>query len=258
MSKVLDVTIVVPTKNEEKMLPLLLQSIKKQTIQPKEVIVADASSTDRTVEIAKEYGARVVPGGIISVGRNNGALAAKTKYILFCDADATFLSPTTLEKYYQFFESNKLELSSALMRPTFEGNEGFIRKRVIWFMFGLWNKLKMQNKRKNAPVIESGTGIFVTQELFRKLGGFYTNTEIIAEDAEFTKRAIQSGVKYDIFREGRIGSSGRRYKSILGTIKTIIAAVFFYLLSTERGLRFAEKNPRISKFFLSLYGPLGG
>lgn len=67
------ISIIVPTKNEERYLPGLLKSIKKQTVQPYEIIVADAGSTDRTVEIAKKYGAKVIKGGIPQVGRNKGA-----------------------------------------------------------------------------------------------------------------------------------------------------------------------------------------
>ncbi|NBS41768.1 glycosyltransferase family 2 protein, partial [bacterium] len=91
-------TIVIPTKNEEADLPILLESIKKQTLQPKEVIVADANSTDRTREIAAAYGARVVEGGMPGPGRNRGAEAAKTDLILFLDADVELRDSEFLEK----------------------------------------------------------------------------------------------------------------------------------------------------------------
>ena len=38
-------TIVIPTLNEEELLATLLESIKNQTLQPAELIVADAGST---------------------------------------------------------------------------------------------------------------------------------------------------------------------------------------------------------------------
>ena len=92
------ISIIIPTKNEEKYLPQLLESIKKQTVQPYEIIVADAGSTDRTVEIAKKYGAKVVKGGLAAEGRNNGASIAKGDILVFIDADAILPTDTILEQ----------------------------------------------------------------------------------------------------------------------------------------------------------------
>ena len=66
-------SIIIPTYNEEEYLPVLLDSIKEQDFDDYEIIVADANSTDKTVEIAKDYGCIVVEGGLPAVGRNNGA-----------------------------------------------------------------------------------------------------------------------------------------------------------------------------------------
>lgn len=76
-------SIVIPTYNEEEYLPKLLESIKMQSYDDYEIIVADANSNDRTREIAEEYGCIVVDGGLPAVGRNNGAKVAKGEIILF-------------------------------------------------------------------------------------------------------------------------------------------------------------------------------
>ncbi len=96
------VSIIIPAKNEEKYLPRLLESIKKQTTQPYEIIVADAGSTDRTVEVAKKYGAKVIKGGIPQVGRNNGAKQAKTDIIVFLDADVILPDSNVLKALCNF------------------------------------------------------------------------------------------------------------------------------------------------------------
>ena len=49
------VSIIIPTYNSEKTLPLCLESIKRQTYKNIEVIVLDNFSIDRTVDIAKRY-----------------------------------------------------------------------------------------------------------------------------------------------------------------------------------------------------------
>ena len=71
--------------NEEKYLPALLDSMKKQKYKNFEIIVSDNFSKDKTRSIAKSYGCRIVNGGSYSDGRNKGANAAKGKYLLFLD-----------------------------------------------------------------------------------------------------------------------------------------------------------------------------
>ena len=89
-----DLTIVIPAKNEAKLIPTLLNSLARQDypqMRNTRVLVADANSTDGTPEIVLGFRDRlkveVIPGGMPSVGRNSGARQADTKYVLFLDAD---------------------------------------------------------------------------------------------------------------------------------------------------------------------------
>ena len=81
------VSVIIPTLNESAYLPALLDALRGQTRPPDEVIVADAGSTDGTVELVQAHGARVVPGGMPAVGRNAGAQVAIGDLFLFFDAD---------------------------------------------------------------------------------------------------------------------------------------------------------------------------
>ena len=95
-------SIIIPTYNEEEYLPVLLESIKEQDFDDYEVIVADANSTDRTREIAEEYGCIVVDGGLPGVGRNNGAKVAKGEYLLFLDSDLQLTEDYLRDVLYEF------------------------------------------------------------------------------------------------------------------------------------------------------------
>ena len=56
MSKIMPlVSVIITTKNEEKHIENLLQSIKRQTYKNIEIILVDNYSTDRTREIARKY-----------------------------------------------------------------------------------------------------------------------------------------------------------------------------------------------------------
>jgi glycosyltransferase involved in cell wall biosynthesis len=88
------ITIVIPARNEEENLPALLESLKNQTYKKEfEVIVIDGKSTDRTVEIAKKYGARVIrrrKNLTVANARNLGWKNAKGDVIDLVEADHVF------------------------------------------------------------------------------------------------------------------------------------------------------------------------
>ena len=72
-----NLTIVIPAKNESRLLPTLLESLCQQDyglMKSTKVFLADAGSTDGTQELAMSFAGRlnieVIPGGLPSVGRN--------------------------------------------------------------------------------------------------------------------------------------------------------------------------------------------
>jgi glycosyltransferase involved in cell wall biosynthesis/Tfp pilus assembly protein PilF len=74
-------------KNEEKFLPQCLASVRDYV---DEIIVCDTGSSDRTIEIARSYGATVIEDpwrNDFSWSRNKSIEAAAKRWILFMDAD---------------------------------------------------------------------------------------------------------------------------------------------------------------------------
>lgn len=83
----MDLTVAVLTKNEEKN---ILDVIANAKLVTDKVLIVDSGSTDRTVELAKEAGARVVYrawDNDFAAQRNFGQEQAETRWILFLDAD---------------------------------------------------------------------------------------------------------------------------------------------------------------------------
>src|SRR5438067_11434986 len=100
-----ELTIVIPAKNEAKLIPRLLTSLTNQDyskMSSTRVLVADANSTDGTPEIVRSFGDRLnvslIRGGMPSVGRNQGAAQADTPYVLFIDADIELADPTLMRR----------------------------------------------------------------------------------------------------------------------------------------------------------------
>src|SRR5579859_2383033 len=111
-----EVTIVIPARNESRLLPRLLESLCRQdykAMRHTKVFVADAASVDGTPELALAFRDRldveVIPGGLPSVGRNAGARLANTDYVLFLDADMELQDTTLLRRALQLAKNRKLE-----------------------------------------------------------------------------------------------------------------------------------------------------
>lgn len=84
-------SVIVITKNEERMIEACLESVKWAD----EVIVADNSSTDKTLEIAKKYTKKifVFQGENFAGLRNKATEKASGDWVLYVDADERVLAP---------------------------------------------------------------------------------------------------------------------------------------------------------------------
>lgn len=193
-------TIVIPTLNEAKYLPKLLQSIRGQTFTDYEVIVADANSKDRTVEIATRYGARVVPGGRPSVGRNAGARAGTGALILFLDADVVLPDVDFLMRIVGEFERKKLGIATAFITPL----AGTITDHIFHEIYNMY-VLAIQRVLPHVP----GFFVFVRRSVHEAINGFDETLEF-AEDHEYARRASQVG-KFGFIMSTRVPVSMRRF-----------------------------------------------
>jgi len=85
------VTVVIPALNEEQVIGDCLRSLQSQTWPREryEVVVVDNGSTDRTAEIARSLGAKVLQATERSayVARNTAIAATTGDYLAFTDAD---------------------------------------------------------------------------------------------------------------------------------------------------------------------------
>lgn len=82
------VTVVVPTRNNERTIEACLKSVVAQTYRPLELIVVDNSSSDATAEIAARYADIVLTGGPErSAQRNLGIEHASGEWVLWLDSD---------------------------------------------------------------------------------------------------------------------------------------------------------------------------
>lgn len=192
-------TIVIPTKNEEAYLPVLLKSIKNQTVQPTDIIVADAHSTDKTKEIALSYGAKVIEGGLPSVGRNKGALFASTDLVLFLDADVDLRDPEFLEKAMNEMHERGLGLATCDVFPLSDDYIDHFMHKAYNTYVRAWGSLF-----PHAP----GFCMLVQRDLHHKLNGFDESIPF-CEDHDYAQRFKKVG-KFGFLKSTKIPVSIRR------------------------------------------------
>ena len=168
-------TIVIPTYNEEKYIWRTLNEIDHQSgVKHVKIIIADAGSTDKTIYLvnlfkAKHSNIEIIKGGLPAVGRNAGAKLVTTPYILFLDADVTFTDRNAIEIAISELAFRDYEMVST--NPVYKGE--FDVKASI--MFGL-NKYVTYLLSKSEPFAIGGFTM-VNRQLFNKLGGYDENVK---------------------------------------------------------------------------------
>ena len=86
----MQISVVVPVRNGERTLPRLMASLVAQSLKPYEIIVVDDGSSDRSPDIAREYGAKLYftgGGKGANYARNLGVKASSGDIIAFTDSD---------------------------------------------------------------------------------------------------------------------------------------------------------------------------
>lgn len=207
------ISIVIPTLNEEKFLPLLLDSIKSQDFSDYEIIVSDGNSIDRTEEIARNYGCLFVKDEIHhhpSWQRNNGAAIANGDTLLFLDAD-TVLQNGFLKKISTEFKERNLSGAGFY----FKFNPNKASYKIFAFFYNSFCFF-----RQYFSPASIGAGIMAKKEVHDKIGGF-DPAVLLAEDYDYCERLSHIG-KFRMIKSVILLYSSRRILRD-GLFKTALA-----------------------------------
>lgn len=175
-------SVIIPTYNEAELLPGLLSDLGAQRGIEFEVIVADAQSTDRTREIARAAGARVVEGGLPAVGRNAGAAVATGDVLVFLDADVR-IPRAFLRRALSEMRAREVVAATCPVKP-------ISRLSIDRLVHNFANMFVRMNERNDphAP----GYCILIRADVFRTIDGFDESLKL-AEDHDLVSRASRHG-----------------------------------------------------------------
>ncbi len=219
-------SIIIPTLNAGSAFKVLLNSLRSQKeIADVEIIVVDSGSTDDTLNIAKEYEAKVIeiPKEKFShsYARNLGAEAAEQAYIVFLTQDAVPESELWLINLLKplLDEGNEIVASTCIEKPR---NNADLFSRVAIFNQARWLGVEGKNKILKLPQeIEEGdtwetvirknaclndVACAYRKEVFMQ----YKYRMSYAEDLDMGKRLIEDGHKLALLGNTKIIHSHNR------------------------------------------------
>jgi len=182
-------SIIIPTLNEEESIVPLLESLDRQSYSDFEVMVVDGGSKDKTVEVARKYGAEV----LVHVGlgefqsRNVGARLTKGKVLLFTCADV-ILARDLLNKVNEWFSQNSRLI--ALAGPGIP-YDAALKGKLLYAAYNLFRYLSARLPGRLRRFSTSANFLAVRKEAFERIGGF-DHTDINA-DGLMGRRLLEIG-----------------------------------------------------------------
>lgn len=196
------VSIIVPARNEERVLPRLLASLQHLSYKNYEVIVVDDCSDDQTAAIAAAAGVTLVRGAARPVGWNGkqwacwqGAELATGEWLLFTDAD-TWHAEDALDRIIAFVKQGRYEVASAL--PYHDGQ-------------GIWERLlgpfHLMLLAVTAPYAAAtpkrkfaiGQYLLFSRSAYRTIDGHRGVRDSLVEDLPLARRVLTQGLRYGLY-----------------------------------------------------------
>jgi len=181
--KTTTVSVIIPTLQEENYIEKTLSNLQKVTT-PIEIVVVDGGSSDKTLEIAKRFTAKVysIRKRGISTGRNYGAKHANGDILVFLDTDVIF-PLDFVEKTQKAFEDSTVVGATCDIMPSH-----FRLDATLFFYF--YNKLlKVFTKIKPHS---RGEFFAVRKSVFLRAKGFDENMPCL-EDHDLANRLSKLG-----------------------------------------------------------------
>jgi glycosyltransferase involved in cell wall biosynthesis len=155
------VSVNIPTYNSEKTLDECLRSIANQTYRNIEIIIVDSYSYDQTLEIAKNYGAKIYFADTLSEARKVGVENSLGKYVFFVDSDQV-LTPDMIEKCVNKCEKEGYDAITLFERSMIK--KGTFIERVI-----AYDKWLFHSQHDDHPIYGSAIPRFFRTEVLKRI-----------------------------------------------------------------------------------------
>ncbi len=201
-------SVVIPTLNEEKFLPKLLDDLSRQTEKDFEVIISDGYSKDKTKKVVNEFKRRLnikfyqTKLKNVAAQRNYGAVKSTGDYLVFLDADTRVNKPF-LKKIKKIIFKRK----GLIFIPHFLPDRKYKQYKSLFDLLNILVEFS-----QNLPKRFSLGGNMIIERNFFDIVGKFDEKLFMAEDHELIQRISQWGVEIKFIKEAKTYFSLRRMK----------------------------------------------
>jgi glycosyltransferase involved in cell wall biosynthesis len=217
----LTISVIVPAHNAERTLEQCLRSILSSVYPPREIIVVDDASSDRTVQIAEEYSVTIIKLDVNrgeGYARNVGSRTAQGDILAFVDSDV-ILAKDSLQILAEYFRKHP-HVSAVTGRLSREHpNQNFASQFKNLYMNAVFARMPIEVD------FVYGSVFSVRRKSFMPM----SEERILGEDTEFGHRLTASGRKIHLLRQLEVVHLKRH---TLGTLFTNDFWIPFYFART--------------------------
>lgn len=190
------VSVIIPARNEEHNLPVILTSLREQTVRPYEIIVIDDMSADKTYEIAESFGVKVIRNTELPekwTGKSwalwNGVKESSGDILVFLDADVR-LAPKALETLLKSRAACKGAISVVPYHKTEKFYERLSLIPCILGVLAFTSPFERNSKSKGLY----GSCIVMTRQDYSKIEGHDSIKSEVLDDLTLGKKLSDAGV----------------------------------------------------------------
>lgn len=271
------ISIIMPTLNSEKTIRMSLESIKKQNFSRNliEILVIDGGSTDKTLEIAKEFDCIVLKNEKKQqeYAKHIGIIKSNADYLMFLDSDEILNNLDAIKNRIDILRNTdiKIVITGGYKTPSnYSAINDYINifsDPFAFYMYGLpldyslinkyWNKKYKKNtdkiiyteyilKDEQLPLIDTCAGITLNKKYLKEILGESINNELFVPKIFYL--LIQDSYKVALLKNDYIiHYSSDSLKKYFKKIKWRIIANIFY--KNIPGTGFSNREEFQSKWF---------
>ena len=241
------VSLLIPARNEEANLELLLPTLVAQDYANLEIIVLNDHSTDRTLEVAQKYAARdsrlrVIEGGELLpdwLGKPNAcrqlAEAASGEILVFTDAD-TLWQPDAISLCVKAMQATQADAMCAWPEQILSGwFSSLVQPWMTWSLLALLPVWLIPNPKHKLIVSANGQMLAFRKNCYSSIGGFEPVKHSILEDMALARNVKAQNMRF-VLLNGLGSVKCKMYSSTQETFDGFAKAAFVGLGSSVPAL----------------------
>lgn len=213
------VSIIIPARDEEENLKLLLKDLQTQSLRPLEIICANDDSSDDTAKVAQSFGVTLInlpnkPAGWTGKtwACQNGADLATGSLLLFLDADVR-LRQAGLSRLMRAYQNCQCTIS---VQPFHKTNRLYEQLSLVFNLVQI--AANGTTLPWNTTIGVHGPVLLISKADYDKIGGHESVRQFVVEDMAFGQKLRERQLPFQLF----MGDEDVSYRMYPGGLRSLL------------------------------------